>query len=100
MKVVTGLLRRKKDGSLQEMLPIGILPVGKTNSLANYLYHNANVFKNHTSDLYRYRIMLEATFSVIKEITNNINVMEIKNVENDNVSTKMKFSSFYDSVYI
>ena len=78
MQVVTGLLRLKSEQNSDSVIPIGILPVGKTNTLANKLYS----FDADTEDkLYRIYVMMEATFSIIRELTKTLNVMEVKNID-------------------
>jgi hypothetical protein len=69
--------------SRETILPIGILPVGRTNTLANELY---SFGEDRNDKLYRVYLMMEATFSIIRELTRTLNVMEIKNIDNTQVS--------------
>jgi len=77
-QVITGLLRMTNDLSNDPVLPLGILPVGRTNTLANELYS----FDADSEDrLYRIYVMMESTFSIIRELTKTLNVMEVKNID-------------------
>lgn len=76
-EVVTGLLRLRNDNENYKLLPVGILPLGKTNSLANRLYSSARRF----DELFRYRILMEATYSIVNEVTKPLDVMEIRNID-------------------
>jgi diacylglycerol kinase family enzyme len=69
---VTGLLRRA-DGDLavQRKFPIGILPLGQTNTVATSLFFDSNKVK----------MMAEATMAVIQEITKPIDVIKIEVLE-------------------
>jgi hypothetical protein len=69
---VTGLLRRA-DGDLavQRKFPIGILPLGRTNTVATSLFFDSD----------RVKMMAEATMAVIKEITKPIDVIKIEVLE-------------------
>ncbi len=82
LQVVTGLLRLKDEGLLPKLLPIGILPLGETNSLAKQLYAADTL---PTDRLFRYHVMMEAAYSIIREITKNVSAVKITNVELDNV---------------
>ena len=71
MEAVTGLLRRT-DGAAAR-LPLGVLPVGKTNSLAHSLFRtNEDV-----------RLMAEATMSVVRQLKKPVSVMEVENKSED-----------------
>ena len=72
MEVLTGLLRRP-DKAEAAKIPIGILPVGKTNTLAYRLFgHDDNV-----------RLMGEATMSVIRDLKKPHGVIEVENRSED-----------------
>lgn len=69
---MTGLLRRA-DGDLavQRKFPLGILPLGRTNTVATSLFFDSD----------RVKMMAEATMAVIKEITKPIDVIKIEVLE-------------------
>jgi acylglycerol kinase len=71
-EAVTGLLRRA-DGDLavQRKFPIGVLPLGRTNTVATSLFL--------VSD--RVKMMSEATMAIIKEMTKPIDVIKIEVLE-------------------
>lgn len=70
-EVVTGLLRRQQTpGNGSFSVPLGIVPVGKTNTVAKYLFW--------TEDFSDARYLAEATMAVIKQKTTSIDVMKIK----------------------
>jgi len=72
METVTGLLRRKdKDTAVK--VPIGVLPVGKTNTLAQSLFG--------TDD--SVRLMGEATMSVVRQLKKQVGVIEVENRGDD-----------------
>lgn len=77
-QILTGILRLKNDLARETLLPVGILPVGQTNTLANELYSSG---KDTTDKLYRIHVMMEATFSIVRELTRKLNVMEIRNID-------------------
>jgi len=68
METVTGLLRRK-DKEMAVKVPIGVLPVGKTNTLAH------NLFETDDS----VRLMGEATMSVVRQLKKQVGVVEVEN---------------------
>jgi len=68
METVTGLLRRK-DKETAVKVPIGVLPVGKTNTLAHKLFS--------TDD--SVRLMGEATMSVVRQLKKPVGVIEVEN---------------------
>jgi len=69
MEVVTGLMRRD-DRDEAAKVPIGILPVGKTNSLAHTLFPGQN---DHV------RLLGEATMGVIRQCKKSVGVIEVEN---------------------
>merc|ERR1719219_3261891 len=71
MEAVTGLLRRTDSAAAR--LPLGVLPVGKTNSLAHRLFHCED-------DV---RLMGEATMAVVRQLRKPVSVMEIENRAED-----------------
>ncbi|GFG29208.1 hypothetical protein Cfor_09728 [Coptotermes formosanus] len=73
-EAVTGLLRRA-DGDLavQRKFPIGVLPLGHTNTVAKSLFFDSDKVK----------MMAEATMAIIKEITKPIDVIKIEVLETE-----------------
>lgn len=69
---MTGLLRRA-DGDLavQRKFPVGVLPLGCTNTVAASLFFDSDKVK----------MMAEATMAVIKEIAKPIDVIKIEALE-------------------
>ncbi|KAJ9596124.1 hypothetical protein L9F63_012708, partial [Diploptera punctata] len=78
-EAVTGLLRRVDgDISVQRKFPIGVLPVGRTNTLATSLFSN--------TDSNKVKMMADATMAVIREITKPVDVVKIQVLEADKES--------------
>jgi len=77
MEAVTGLLRRK-DKETAAKIPIGVLPVGKTNTLAHSLFGEA---ENSNS----VRLMGEAAMSVVRQLRKPLSVIEVENRGEDEV---------------
>ncbi|XP_026805197.1 acylglycerol kinase, mitochondrial-like [Rhopalosiphum maidis] len=76
-EVVTGLLRRLKgDTSLTEHLPIGILPLGRTNNVARQLLQHQD--DNHI------HFLTNATMAIINEVNSAHPVVKIENLESQN----------------
>ncbi|CAI6343662.1 unnamed protein product [Macrosiphum euphorbiae] len=76
-EVVTGLLRRLKgDTSLTEHLPIGILPLGRTNNVARQLLQPQD--DNHV------HFLTNATMAIINEVNSAHPVVKIENLESPN----------------
>ncbi|XP_038054890.1 acylglycerol kinase, mitochondrial-like [Patiria miniata] len=77
-EVVTGLLRREDQASVSVRWPLGVIPLGTTNSLARFLYANAE------SDV---RWMGNAAMAVIRGVTEPIDVMAIQGEDGRKVFT-------------
>ena len=75
-------MRRYSANPSQKLLPIGILPLGRTNSVAKQLYEAGD---SENDSLKRYRIMVKAAYSIVREITKNISAMEIQNIDTADV---------------
>lgn len=82
-EAITGLLRRNDEASATKRLAIGIAPIGKTNSLAKYLFWKDNMTEPE--------FLAEATMSVIREITKPVDVMKIQGNENKPVFAVANF---------
>ncbi|GIY62440.1 acylglycerol kinase, mitochondrial [Caerostris darwini] len=72
-EAVTGLLRR--PGHEEENLPLGIIPLGKTNTVAQYLFGS----KSSSSS----QLMAESTMAVIRETTTNMDVFKVQFADDD-----------------
>jgi len=70
MEAVTGLLRRK-DKETAVKVPIGVLPVGKTNTLAHNLFGG--------DDTNSVKLMGEAAISVVRQLKKPLSVIEVEN---------------------
>lgn len=70
MEAVTGLMRRKDKESAVK-IPIGVLPVGKTNTLALSLFGEDN--ENSV------RLMGNAAISVVRQLRKPLSVIEVEN---------------------
>ncbi|XP_063240936.1 acylglycerol kinase, mitochondrial [Bacillus rossius redtenbacheri] len=75
-EVVTGLLRRP-DGNqaAQRRFPVGILPLGQTNTVAGSLFAAAD------SNLVR--TMADATMAVVREVTRPLDVVRVQALETE-----------------
>ena len=71
MEAVTGLLRRTDMSAAR--LPLGVLPVGKTNTLAHKLFHCED----------EVRLMGEATMAVVRQLRRPVSVLEVENRAED-----------------
>jgi len=74
-ETITGLLRRP----FRENCPIGVLPVGRTNSLASHLYNF-----NKSSNLKEVEGMANATISIVRGKTELKDVMKIEVLLSEN----------------
>jgi len=72
MEAVTGLLRRK-DRDTASKIPIGVLPVGKTNTLAHKLFSSDDNVK----------LMGLAAMSVVRQLKKPLSVIELENRSED-----------------
>ena len=72
MEAVTGLMRRK-DRAEAAKVPIGVLPVGRTNTLAHNLFRIDDEVK----------LMAEATMSVIRQLKKPLSLIEVENRSED-----------------
>jgi len=73
LETVTGLLRRPDAPTLAKTLPIGVLPVGRTNSLAKRLLEEVGDGEDQV------RLMGEATMAVIRQLRRGVGVLELEN---------------------
>ncbi|KAJ8027978.1 Acylglycerol kinase, mitochondrial [Holothuria leucospilota] len=71
-ELVTGLLRREDEDNVSRKWPIGVIPVGTTNTLARYLYEGS---QNEV------RWMCNAAMAIVKGLTIPIDVMAIKDAD-------------------
>jgi len=76
-EAVSGLLKRTDNAAAK--LPIGVLPVGKTNTLAHRLFPCDDEVK----------LMGEATMAVVRQLRRPVSVMELENrAEDENMRGK------------
>lgn len=62
---------RREDGvNVARKMPFGVLPVGKTNSVAKHLF-------SHSADN-RVKLLAEATMAVILEATKSLDVIKFQ----------------------
>lgn len=79
-EVVTGLLRRVGAERAQD-LPIGILPLGRTNTLATLLFPGGEKLAHIKS-------MADASMAIIQAITTPVDVMKIEVLEAEDSESK------------
>ncbi|GFY42829.1 acylglycerol kinase, mitochondrial [Trichonephila inaurata madagascariensis] len=72
-EAVTGLLRR--PGVEEEFLPMGIVPLGKTNTVAEHLF--GSKASSHP------QLMAEAVMAVIRESTTKMDVLKVQFIDED-----------------
>ncbi|XP_071950241.1 acylglycerol kinase, mitochondrial-like [Antedon mediterranea] len=75
-EVITGLLRRNDEQSVSKKWPIGVIPVGFTNTLAKFIYLDSE------SEV---RWMCNAAMAIIKGITRPVDVLSIQDSEGRSV---------------
>ncbi|RZC42348.1 DAGK cat and/or Tim54 domain containing protein [Asbolus verrucosus] len=75
-EVVTGLLRRTQENT-NGLIPLGILPLGKTNSVARILFSIGD-------DLEKVRALADATMAVVEEVIKPIDVLKVEVMESEN----------------
>ncbi|KAG8230401.1 hypothetical protein J437_LFUL010202 [Ladona fulva] len=86
-EAVTGMLRREDADEVAGMLPIGVLPLGRTNSVAK------NLFSKSESENSKEGLM-KASIAVVKEVLKPLDVMKINVMEDEeNESGKPVFSA-------
>ncbi|XP_075679546.1 acylglycerol kinase-like protein Mulk [Dermatophagoides pteronyssinus] len=73
-EAITGLLRRKDSSDALRRFPIGILPIGKNNSISYKL--NSQIFDPKTDE--KAKILAESSMAVIRQTLNNVDVMKIE----------------------
>lgn len=74
-EVITELMRKYQHNiALVKQYPIGILPLGQTNSIASSLYHDYESLKD-------VQTLTEATMAIIKGNTRALDVVEVEPLE-------------------
>lgn len=88
-EVVTGLLRRKDEATFSQ-IPIGVIPLGKTNSLAQSLCPSSSS---------PVQVMAEMTMSAIKMMTKPVDVIHVLGEEEKSVFAVagLQWGAFTDS---
>jgi len=69
-EVVTGLFRREDSDSAARRFPVGIVPVGRTNTVASNLFW--------TQRASQVKLLAASTMAVIKEVTRPLDVMAVQ----------------------
>ncbi|KAH0811429.1 hypothetical protein GEV33_011362 [Tenebrio molitor] len=75
-EVITGLLRRTHENT-NGLIPLGILPLGKTNSVAKVLFPTGD-------HLEKVRALADATMAVVEEVVKPIDILKVEVLESDN----------------
>ncbi|XP_076316259.1 acylglycerol kinase-like protein Mulk [Tachypleus tridentatus] len=90
-EAVTGLFRRPDAAFVSAHLPLGIIPVGKSNSLAKKLFPTSTTLEAER--------LAEAAMSVIKQVTKPVDVMKIEGERGRPVYavSKLEFGAFRDT---
>lgn len=70
LQAVTGLLRREDGVSIARKVPFGVLPLGKTNTVAKQLF-------SHSADDH-FKHLAEATMAVILEVSKPLDVIKFQ----------------------
>ncbi|XP_065207749.1 acylglycerol kinase, mitochondrial [Planococcus citri] len=73
-EVITGIFYQKMNNSLSLDVPLGIIPVGRSNTIAKKLYSAGNSTGSDALD--RVKLMMDATYSIVRELTFPSNVIE------------------------
>ncbi|XP_067010132.2 acylglycerol kinase, mitochondrial [Anabrus simplex] len=73
-ETITGMLRKAELGGGRR-IPVGVLPLGRTNTVANSLFGN--------SESNEVKMMAEAAMAVVKELTKPLDVMKIEVLETE-----------------
>ncbi|XP_060589564.1 acylglycerol kinase, mitochondrial-like [Ruditapes philippinarum] len=68
LEVVTGMMR-KEDKEFRQMVPVGVIPTGKTNKFATYFFG---------SDKQKVRRMLDSAMAIVKGATQKIDVIKLQ----------------------
>ncbi|XP_011499911.1 PREDICTED: acylglycerol kinase, mitochondrial [Ceratosolen solmsi marchali] len=75
--VVTGIMRKYKENkSIAKECPIGILPLGQTNKVADSLFYGY-------TDLIEVRKLVNATMAIVRGKTKLADVLEVELLDND-----------------
>ncbi|KAF5294877.1 hypothetical protein FQR65_LT10675 [Abscondita terminalis] len=82
-EVITGLMRKSESNSLN--LPIGVLPLGKTNTIGKSFFPGGDYLQN-------VRRLADASLAIIKEHTKPIDVMKIEVLQDDELKGKTVYA--------
>ncbi|XP_013780224.1 acylglycerol kinase, mitochondrial-like [Limulus polyphemus] len=90
-EAVTGLFRRPDADFVSTHLPLGIIPIGKSNSVARKLFTTSTTLEAER--------LAEAAMSVIKQVTKPMDVMRIEGERGRPVYavSKLEFGAFRDT---
>ena len=73
MEAVTGVMKREDKENFTSRTPLGIIPLGTKNSLANTLFPSTD----------QVRQLAESTMAVIRQIKRPVSVIEVENLSTD-----------------
>lgn len=79
--MITGIFYQKINNSLSKEVPLGIIPVGRNNIIAKKLYSSENASGDDA--LSRVKLMMDATYGIVRELTSPLNVIETKNLTDE-----------------
>ncbi|KAF5277852.1 hypothetical protein FQA39_LY06004 [Lamprigera yunnana] len=82
-EVITGLMRRSETDKVY--LPIGVLPLGKTNTIGKSLFPGGSYLQN-------VRTLADASLAIVKEKTKPMDVMKIEVLEDENLKGKTVYA--------
>ncbi|KAL3288709.1 hypothetical protein HHI36_003144 [Cryptolaemus montrouzieri] len=95
-EVVTGLLRRTEENT-SGLVPIGVLPLGRNNSVATSFFPGGN-------HLVKVRSLVDASMAVVEEATKTVDVMKVEITEESEEDSKpiyalsgLKWGAFRDA---
>lgn len=91
LEAVTGLLRREDSETAVKRYPIGIIPIGKHNSLTG------NLFSSFLSNEAKY--MAECAISIVRDSRRNVDVMRISSDEGKEIYavSNIEWSAYRDT---
>lgn len=75
-EVITGLFRRTNNDRIVNPCPIGILPLGQTNSLGKLLFPGGE-------SLATVKSLADASLAIVKEYTKQVDVMKVEIIQQD-----------------
>jgi acylglycerol kinase len=84
-EVVTGLLRRPDEAWAVKRFPLGVIPIGKRNTVAQRLIPNsADILETRGKKVGEVQLLAESAMAVIREALKPVDVMRVKASARDN----------------